>query len=302
MDSQSLLLKKPHLKMMEQVIYGIIYRNGLSLFTILISILRTSDYHYFLLLCLHINLIFCNIFFFHLFVCRSFCFIIIEGWINPTNIQKYRAGAHISMVQFDKPTGRGNSGVHLDYKESPLLAANMLRSNGSFSRSNTDSAANSVCGAATGTGTPSDTKSMTSRQSNYKNVPTDPLRSMASMMMMGKNTITTSIPLENWKDLKFSKTSSQTFFSTAGKTVNSDDFITDSKVLTETDDSVTNAINSTQHLSISNNNKRSKSNKNEVYSMKSACVTTDFSMQNVLMQMGLNVISVDGMLIRYVFY
>lgn len=266
-------------------------------------ILYTSDYRYFLLLCFHIHLIYFNIFFFHFFV-LLFCFIFIEGWINPTNIQKYRAGAHISMVQFDKPTGRGNSGVHLDYKESPLLAANMLRSNGSFSRSNTDSAANSVCGAATGTGTgtPSDTKSMTSRQSNYKNVPTDPLRSMASMMMMGKNTITTSIPLENWKDLKFSKTSSQTFFSTAGKTVNSDDFITDSKVLTETDDSVTNAINGTQHLSISNNNKRSKSNKNEVYSMKSACVTTDFSMQNVLMQMGLNVISVDGMLIRYIFH
>lgn len=198
------------------------------------------------------------------------------------------------MVQFDKPTGRGNSGVHLDYKESPLITANMLRSNGSFSRSNTDSAANSVCGA----GMQSETKSLTSRQSNYKNVPTDPLRSMASMMMMGKNTITTSIPLENWKDLKFSKTSSQTFFSTVGKSVNSDDFPTDSKNLTESDDSVADAINSTQHLTISNNNKRSKSNKNEVYSMKSACVTTDFSMQNVLMQMGLNVISVDGMLIR----
>ena len=199
------------------------------------------------------------------------------------------------MVQFDKPTGRGNSGVHLDYKESPLITANMLRSNGTFSRSNTDSAANSVSGM----GAPSETKSMTSRQSNYKNIPTDPLRSMASMMMMGKNTITTSIPLEDWKDLKFSKTNSQTFFSTAGKSVNSDDFKSESKDLTEIDDSVTNAINSTQHLTISNNNKRSKSNKNEAYSMKSACVTTDFSMQNVLMQMGLNVISVDGMLIRY---
>ena len=33
-------------------------------------------------------------------------------------------------------------------------------------------------------------------------------------------------------------------------------------------------------------------------SIKTACVTTDFSMQNVMMQMGLSVISVDGLLIR----
>jgi len=32
--------------------------------------------------------------------------------------------------------------------------------------------------------------------------------------------------------------------------------------------------------------------------VKTACVTTDFSMQNVMMQMGLSVVSVDGMLIR----
>ena len=32
--------------------------------------------------------------------------------------------------------------------------------------------------------------------------------------------------------------------------------------------------------------------------VKTACMTTDFSMQNVMMQMGLSVVSVDGMLIR----
>jgi len=33
---------------------------------------------------------------------------------------------------------------------------------------------------------------------------------------------------------------------------------------------------------------------------KVGCLTTDFAMQNVLIQMGLNVLSVDGMLVRQV--
>ena len=225
------------------------------------------------------------------------------------------------MVQYDKPSGRGNSGVHLDLKErdsSSVTSANLqaIRSNASdnsasvsVNTANTGdvggSGSVSVVTGETGRvskykGTDaSDTKSLTSRQSNYKTNPTDSMRSMSSMMMMGKNTITTTVPLEGWKNLKYSKTNSQTFFSTPGKSVNSDDLRSNgNQSNTETVDGVESAVNNTQHLTISNNNKRSKGERNESYCMKSACVTTDFSMQNVLMQMGLNVISVDGMLIR----
>lgn len=234
------------------------------------------------------------------------------------------------MVQYDKPSGRGNSGVHLDLKEkdtSSVTSANLraIHSNGSASNSTSNSNSNSVAAdgsASVGGGVSgsvsvvtdvgrnggkykgtdaSDTKSLTSRQSNYKTNPTDSMRSMSSMMMMGKNTITTTVPLEGWKNLKYSKTNSQTFFSTPGKSVKSEDLRSNGNQNTEMVDGVESAVNNTQHLTISNNNKRAKgerSERNESYCMKSACVTTDFSMQNVLMQMGLNVISVDGMLIR----
>lgn len=231
------------------------------------------------------------------------------------------------MVQFDKPTGRGNSGVHTDFKEA---------TSGLVTHSNMNSG---MGGNGEGGGKggkersvvdQSDTKSMTSRQSNYKTNPTDPMRSMSSMMMMGKNTITTSIPIESWKDLKYSKTNSHAFFSTPGQTVNSENIRKNrSENADLRKDDVESMINNTQHLTISNNQNMSSSvegsdisnenkentnndnvnttkrtknntrNESESYSMKSACVTTDFSMQNVLMQMGLNVISVDGMLIRY---
>jgi hypothetical protein len=240
------------------------------------------------------------------------------GWINPQNIQKYRSGVHISMVQYDKPSGRGNSGVHLDLKEkdsTSVTSANLqaIRHNGTGIGASADGS-----GSVTASGTvsvvtdagrggkykgtdASDTKSLTSRQSNYKTNPTDSMRSMSSMMMMGKNTITTTVPLDGWKNLKYSKTNSQTFFSTPGKSVKSEDLRSNGNQSNTEIDGVENAVNNTQHLTISNNNKRPKGDRNEKserYCMKSACVTTDFSMQNVLMQMGLNVISVDGMLIR----
>ena len=266
------------------------------------------------------------------------------GWINPQNILKYRAGAHISMVQFDKPSGRGNSGIHTDFKENSGLVTHLNMSGRAGSGIGEEGEREKGGGGMGGKGKErnevdkSDTKSMTSRQSNYKTNPTDPMRSMSSMMMMGKNTITTSIPIESWKDLKYSKTNSHAFFSTPGQSVNSENIRknrSDNTDLKKND--VASIINNTQHLTISNNQninsktedsdnicnenkenttdkdkdndsnndndtkriKNNKRNESESYNMKSACVTTDFSMQNVLMQMGLNVISVDGMLIRY---
>ena len=215
------------------------------------------------------------------------------------------------MVQFDKPSGRGNSGVHLDFKDSSIITADNLNNNNNNNNNNGSNGFNSMNTSVKNSNTNKDNKSVTSRQSNYKNIPTDQMRSMASMMMMGKNTITTSIPISDWKDLKYSKNNSQTFFSTPGKIVQSEDLkknennenICENMKKDDGSETVENIINATQHLTISNNNKNINSNnenknKNENYSMKSACVTTDFSMQNVLMQMGLNVISVDGMLIR----
>ena len=210
------------------------------------------------------------------------------------------------MVQYDKPSGRGNSGVHLDlkYKDaSTVTSANLqsVRTDSTYDESGVQSVVTADTGRVSkykGTDA-SDTKSLTSRQSNYKTNPTDSMRSMSSMMMIGKNTITTTVPLDGWKNLKYSKTNSQTFFSTPGKTVKSEDLRNNgNQTNTDIVDGVESSINKTQHLSISNNNKRTKNDRNESYCMKSACVTTDFSMQNVLMQMGLNVISVDGMLIR----
>ena len=246
-----------------------------------------------------------------------FIFYIFKGWINPENIQKYRSGVHISMVQFDKPSGRGNSGVHRDFKEGcNITADNLYNNNNNNNNNNNSNGFNSMNNSMKNSNINNDNKSMTSRQSNYKNVPTDQMRSMASMMMMGKNTITTSIPISDWKDLKYSKNNSQTFFSTPGKVVQSEDLkkneikngmenLSENLKKEDESDLAENIINATQHLTISNNNKKmnmnnenKNENKNENYSMKSACVTTDFSMQNVLMQMGLNVISVDGMLIR----
>ena len=216
------------------------------------------------------------------------------------------------MVQFDKPSGRGNSGVHRDFKEGSNITADNLNNNNN--NGNNSNGFNSMNNSMKNSNMNNDNKSMTSRQSNYKNVPTDQMRSMASMMMMGKNTITTSIPISDWKDLKYSKNNSQTFFSTPGKIVQSEDLkkneikngienFCENEKKANGSDAAENVINATQHLTISNNNKKMNmnneiKNKNENYSMKSACVTTDFSMQNVLMQMGLNVISVDGMLIR----
>ena len=211
------------------------------------------------------------------------------------------------MVQFDKPSGRGNSGIHKDFKDGNSITSDNLNNNNDNNNNNNISGFNSMSNSISSNNNNNnntDTKSMTSRQSNYKNVPTDQMRSMSSMMMMGKNTITTSIPISDWKDLKYSKKNSQTFFSTPGKVVQADDLRKNGNENNESEasvDRVEETINATQHLTISNNNKKasSKEKKTENYNMKSACVTTDFSMQNVLMQMGLNVISVDGMLIRY---
>jgi hypothetical protein len=198
-----------------------------------------------------------------------------SGWINPTNIQKYRSGVSISMSTNDKPSGRGNSGVHTDFKEKP---ANTITT-ANINKINQDN----------GGGGEMDNESIqSSRQSNYKNVPTNVMKSMSSMMMMGKNTITTTIPIDQWNVPKkkatggdFKGNGSDDFFKTVGKQVENIDM---NKNATVAD---VNA--STQHLKIS---------KNKNNNMKTACVTTDFSMQNVLMQMGLNVVSVDGMLVR----
>ena len=202
------------------------------------------------------------------------------------------------MVQFDKPSGRGNSGVHRDLKEgitNENMSFNSVNNNNNINNGKNGSVKGSVKGSVNG-----DNKSMTSRQSNYKNVPTDQMRSMSSMMMMGKNTITSTIPIEEWNNLQYSK-NSHSFFTSNGQKVEQNDLKSKDNN-NSTIDEVEKEINATQHLTISNNNKKANSNsntnKNESYSMKSACVTTDFSMQNVLMQMGLNVISVDGMLIR----
>eukprot|EP00596_Hydrurales_sp_CCMP1899_P005261 CAMPEP_0119034088 /NCGR_PEP_ID=MMETSP1177-20130426/1133_1 /TAXON_ID=2985 /ORGANISM="Ochromonas sp, Strain CCMP1899" /LENGTH=695 /DNA_ID=CAMNT_0006991319 /DNA_START=512 /DNA_END=2599 /DNA_ORIENTATION=+ len=204
-----------------------------------------------------------------------------SGWINPTNIVKYRSGASISMSTNDKPTGRGNSGVHTDFKEKPentITTANINKINEGSGNNDED------------------TKSIqSSRQSNYKNVPTNAMKSMSSMMMMGKNTITTTIPIDQWNVPKKKYTPSQgingndDFFKTAGKEVGTD--MNKNSVGTDMNRSpvIADVNASTQHLKIS---------KNKNNNMKTACVTTDFSMQNVLMQMGLNVVSVDGMLVR----
>ena len=257
------------------------------------------------------------------------------------------------MVQFDKPTGRGNSGVHRDLKNNILSVDNINNrnnfnnNNNGINGSSNNSINNSNINSNNNNDNNNDNKSMTSRQSNYKNIPTDKMRSMSSMMMMGKNTITTTMQINDWVDKekdknmnkinknntkKNEKTDSKDFFSSVGKIVESSDLQKNNingnqgnSVILSDVDNVEKLINSTQHLAVlhndqinniennnlnntennennSNNNNDNNDNNEEKkeskYGMKSACVTTDFSMQNVLMQMGLNVISVDGMLIR----
>ena len=121
-----------------------------------------------------------------------------------------------------------------------------------------------------------------------------------STMMMGGNAVTTAVTLDDFELVRSKKSgstpsptrtsknnrstpsssrpnSSESFFQGTGSMVPNDTNTTAGQTLSSSSPDPTQPVQP---------------------SIKTACVTTDFSMQNVMMQMGLSVISVDGLLIR----